>query len=112
MTGYLTLLRTPSGTKERGGGGVALDQSSGNEDNWHFIYANRIRIDCGDDANGVYGDDEDEDNDKRGNTVAVIKVLMRSRRLPLIAVMPTAATPTPADERFPKRTQPMKFGLD
>lgn len=44
--------------------------------------------------------------------MAVIKVLMRSRRLPLIAVMPTAATPTPADERLPKRTQPMKFGFD
>lgn len=91
---------------------MALDQSSGNKDNWHFIYANRIRIDCGDDANGVYGDDEDEDNDRRGNTVTVIKVLMRSRRLPLIAVMPTAAILTAADERLPKGTQPMKFGFD
>lgn len=44
-------------------GGPAL--SSGNEDNWPFIYANRIRIDCGDDVNGDAEDDEDEGNDRR-----------------------------------------------
>lgn len=44
--------------------------------------------------------------------MTVIKVLMRSRRLPLIAVMPTAAIPTAADERFSKHRQPAKLGFD
>lgn len=81
-------LSTPSGAAPVSGPlrFAASGQSSGNKDNWHFIYGNRIRIDCGDDANGVDGDDEDEDNDRRGNTLAVIKVVMRSRRLPLIAL--------------------------